>query len=44
MAMLGFDVADLGSPRTSAPQIVEDIRRARSGEPLLNQVNVEVGY
>jgi len=37
-------VASLGSPRTSAPRIVENIRRARAGEPLLNQVDISSGY
>lgn len=37
-------IAAIGSPRTSAPQVVENLRRARAGEPLLNQVDVAIGY
>jgi glyoxylate/hydroxypyruvate reductase A len=37
-------IAAIGSARTSAPQVVENLRRARAGEPLLNQVDVAAGY
>lgn len=37
-------MAAIGSARTSAPQVVENLRRARAGEPLLNQVDVAAGY
>jgi glyoxylate/hydroxypyruvate reductase A len=37
-------VASSGGPSTAAPQIVENIRRARAGEALLNAVDVGRGY
>ena len=37
-------VASLTNPDTAAAQIIENIRRFRAGEPLLNQVDRERGY
>ena len=37
-------VASLTNPDTVAAQIIENIRRFRAGEPLLNQVDRERGY
>ncbi len=37
-------VASLTDERSAAPQIVENIRRARAGDPLLNAVDRAAGY
>lgn len=37
-------IAGLTSPKSAAPQIAENIRRAMRGEPLLNQINLVRGY
>ncbi|MBL8839195.1 MAG: glyoxylate/hydroxypyruvate reductase A [Alphaproteobacteria bacterium] len=37
-------VASLTNPRTAAAQIIENIRRFRAGEKLLNQVDRALGY
>ncbi|MCK6453488.1 MAG: glyoxylate/hydroxypyruvate reductase A [Alphaproteobacteria bacterium] len=37
-------VASTGGAETAAPQVVENIRRARAGKPLLNQVDRTKGY
>ncbi len=37
-------IASLTDPRTAAPQVVENIRRFRAGEPLLNRVDRSLGY
>jgi len=37
-------VASLTNPETAADQIAENIRRRRSGQPLLNQVDRKAGY
>jgi glyoxylate/hydroxypyruvate reductase A len=37
-------IAAAGNPRTAAPQMAENIRRAVAGEPLLDVVDVGVGY
>lgn len=36
--------ASITIPRSAAPQVVENLRRARAGEPLLNLVNFSAGY
>jgi glyoxylate/hydroxypyruvate reductase A len=37
-------IASLTDPRTAAPQVIENIRRFRAGEPLLNRVDRANGY
>ena len=37
-------IAAAGNPRTAAPQMAENIRRALAGEPLIDLVDVGVGY
>ena len=37
-------VASLTQPETAAPVILENIRRHKAGEPLLNLVDVNRGY
>jgi glyoxylate/hydroxypyruvate reductase A len=37
-------VASLTQPETAAPVILENIRRHKAGEPLLNVVDVKRGY
>jgi glyoxylate/hydroxypyruvate reductase A len=37
-------VASFGDPRSATPQVVENVRRALAGRPLLNQVDVARGY
>lgn len=37
-------MAGLAKPRAIADQIAENIRRLRAGEPLLNRVDVALGY
>lgn len=37
-------IASLTDPVSVAPQIVENYRRMRSGQPLLNQVDIHQGY
>lgn len=37
-------IASIGDPESSAPQVVENIRRARAGEPLRNQIDRDAGY
>ncbi len=37
-------VASLSDPRSIAPQIVENYRRLKAGEDLLNEVDIERGY
>ena len=37
-------LASVAAPRSSAPQVVENIRRLRAGQPLLNIVEPERGY
>lgn len=37
-------VAAAGYPRTAAPGVAENIRRARAGRPLLNPVDAKAGY
>jgi glyoxylate/hydroxypyruvate reductase A len=37
-------IASLTDPRTAAPQVVENIRRFRAAEPLLNRVDRGLGY
>lgn len=37
-------IASLTTPESVAPQIIENYRRAVSGQPLLNRVNKEKGY
>jgi len=36
--------ASITIPESAAPQVVENIRRARAGEPLLNLVDFSAGY
>lgn len=36
--------ASITIPRSAAPQVVENLRRARAGEPLLNLVDFSAGY
>ena len=36
--------ASITIPRSAAPQVVDNIRRARAGEPLLNLVDFSAGY
>ena len=36
--------ASITIPRSAAPQVVENIRRARDGRPLLNLVDFTLGY
>jgi glyoxylate/hydroxypyruvate reductase len=36
--------ASITIPSSAAPQVVENLRRARSGQPLLNLVNFGAGY
>ena len=37
-------IASVVAPRSSAAQVVENMRRARAGEPLLNRVDTARGY
>jgi glyoxylate/hydroxypyruvate reductase A len=37
-------IAGNTNPVTASDQVAENIRRARAGRPLLNQVNLDVGY
>jgi glyoxylate/hydroxypyruvate reductase A len=37
-------IAAAGNPRTAAPRMAENIRRALAGEPLIDLVDVGVGY
>ncbi len=37
-------IASLTDPKTAAPQVIENIRRFRAGEPLLNRVDRANGY
>jgi glyoxylate/hydroxypyruvate reductase A len=36
--------ASITIPRSAAPQVVENIRRARAGQPVLNLVDFAAGY
>jgi len=36
--------ASITIPASAAPQVVENLRRAREGRPLLNLVDVAAGY
>ena len=36
--------ASITIPRSAAPQVVDNIRRARAGEPLINLVDFSAGY
>ncbi|MBI3504849.1 MAG: glyoxylate/hydroxypyruvate reductase A [Proteobacteria bacterium] len=37
-------IASLTDPRTAAPQVIDNIRRFRAGQPLLNRVDRTNGY
>jgi glyoxylate/hydroxypyruvate reductase A len=37
-------VAAFGSAVSAAPVVVENLRRAVAGKPLVNQVDIERGY
>jgi glyoxylate/hydroxypyruvate reductase A len=37
-------VASYTDPRTVVSQVLENMRRARAGEPLLNTVDIKLGY
>lgn len=42
--MITPHIASLTNPKSVAPQIIENYRRVKSGQTLLNQVSIESGY